>query len=271
MHASSRGRAVRIAALAAALPILAVACGGDGEVAPDADAPSPEAQAETEGLDELGGLSSRWATTPAKIVYLQEVEGDGPGAESTVTLSWRPPDAWRMDVETDGGTTILLRVEGTSHLCSTGTGEATCLRVEGPDEAPTAGPAPLVGLIAEPEALAADIGRRTAEAEVDTSTDTIAGEEARCFRAEAEGVEGGGSAEWCFSQDGLLLRLVAGGGAPEDGTGGYRLEATSVEREVPDADFEPPFPVTEIPDLEIPDVEMPEAEMPGGYPDTLEP
>lgn len=270
MRRSFRPGVLRIAALALAPPILAAACGGDGEVVDPGEGP-PVPAAESDTLDELEGLSSRWATTPAKIVYRQEVEGNGPGAESTVTLSWRPPDAWRMDVETEEGTTILLKSGGTTYLCGSGTGEPTCLQVEGPDQAPTAGPGPLAGMIADPDALAADIGRRAAGLAVTTSTDTIAGEEARCFRAEAEGTEGRGSAEWCFAHDGLLLRLLTLGGTPGDAATGYRLEAASVQREVPDEDFEPPFPPTEIPELEMPDVEMPDVEMPDGYIGTLEP
>jgi hypothetical protein len=55
-----------------------------------------------------------------------------------------------------------------------------------------------------------------------------------------------GSAEYCFSSDGILLLLTGSG--PE-GAGEFRLEATSVEGEVSDADLEPPFPVMEIPGL----------------------
>jgi hypothetical protein len=56
-------------------------------------------------------------------------------------------------------------------------------------------------------------------------------------------VEGqSGSAEYCFNDDGLLLRLDGG----SEGGANFTLEATSVEGSVADADLELPYDVLDI-------------------------
>ena len=78
--------------------------------------------------------------------------------------------------------------------------------------------------------------------EIDTFQETIAGESADCFSVSGSFEGESGDAEWCFTDDGILLRF-AGTFADE---GEFRLDATAVSRDVSDADFEPPYPVTEF-------------------------
>ena len=106
---------------------------------------------------------------------------------------------------------------------------------------------PFLGLFAQPEDLTETIEEITAGLDVDRSQRTIAGEKGTCFSVSGSIQGEEGSAEWCFASDGLLL-LFAGSSSGADG-GEFRLEATKLDRKVSDADFKPPYPVTQLPGL----------------------
>ena len=61
---------------------------------------------------------------------------------------------------------------------------------------------------------------------------------ATCFSYSVAGAE----SETCFSDEGLLLYLHSGSAGSS-----FTFEAKSASTDVTDADFEPPYPVTELP------------------------
>lgn len=245
----------------AALLLAAAACGGNGgdgeeeDRGPAAEAPAGEDAdgANADGEDffaDLGELSEKWQTTSATVSYdLTDISG-GEESSMTVTLYWRPPDSWRMDMfpEDEPGL-ILINVGTTSYLCTVE--DESCLQMEvAPEDAVDA---PFVGLFLDPGDVADFVGE--AFENVRTFSDSVAGEDARCYAVSGvldEDEEGEGTI--CFSDDGILL-LLDGTSVIEGEEETFKLEATSVERSVSDSDFEPPYPTTELPGLDDFDLE----------------
>jgi hypothetical protein len=209
---------------------------GDGEG--DGDGGDADGDAGGDVSGELRDLAARWGVTEVKVVYNMSTTLAGESQDSTMTLYWKPPDSWRMDMAVAGLDSTLISAEGKAYVCTTG----QC--IETPIE--DAIPVPFLGDLTDPDEFAGLIDDSITGVDIDRSSETIAGVDATCFSFEGtfEGEAGAGS--YCFSDDGLLLRLEAGG----TDTGVFSLEATSVEDEVSDEDLEPPFPVLEIPGLE---------------------
>ncbi len=145
-----------------------------------------------------------------------------------------------MDISgTDTGDLTMIVTEETTAVCSAG----TCFAIAGPDSA-NALP-PFLGDFIDPAALTDSITGSITGMEINSFQETIAGESANCFSVSGSFEGESGDAEWCFTDDGILLRFAAT--FEEDGEEGeFRLEATAVSRDVSDADFEPPYPVTEF-------------------------
>jgi hypothetical protein len=224
--------------LAVAIALALLACGRSDE--PEGS-PSPSPR-ETVPASELVELSERWAETPATITYRQRsgVPGGEP-AVTTLVLTWSPPDAWRMDVSSDAGETILIVDGRESYFCSEVEGERTCFA--SPARTPGGvAPVPFLAFFSDPDGLGEEIRRRAAGAPIERSSARIAGEAADCFRVEQD--DAGGVVGWCFAEDGLLLRFASEGGV--EGAGAFTIEATEVERRVASGAFEPPYPVSDV-------------------------
>jgi hypothetical protein len=235
------------------LALLLAACGGD-EPSDGASQPTDGATEPTDGgapdgdaIDQLLALGQQWATTTGRITYsITSTGGAAPDTPSEITLYWRPPSSWRMDMTADAGSTVLIATPEGAYLCGEGMGAlgggtdagSACLQLPADQ---VAGSNPFASLIGDPEALRTTLRASIGEAEVTTSTRTIAGIDATCFTATGTPQ---GDAEWCFSDNGLLL--YAAGAAAGDGSAGT-MEATEVSDEVSDADFEPPYEVVSIP------------------------
>ncbi len=256
--------------------LVAAACGGDGDDEGEADStPSPQATSpsqatptggsgdempggETPGGETPGGgtpgtdvssellsLGQQWASGSAKVTYELEFTEDGETQRGEMILTWQPPN-WRMDMSGDitggAGALTMITVDGDVYLCTSG----QCLSLSGgPDD--QAAPIPFAGFFADPDALVDQfLGDVPPGLDIGRSTRTIAGEEALCFSVSGT-VEGEtGESDLCFAQDGLMLLMSASFSGPEE-SGDFRFEATEVDRNVTSADFEPPYPVTDLP------------------------
>ena len=183
----------------------------------------------------------------AKVTYRVTMEVEGETLEGEWVIVRRPPDSRIEFSGMVGGEEIaivIIEAGGTSYLCFSSGGDESCLAT-GETAAETAAIAPLFdvprGIAEEIE----DVGL------VDRSQRTIAGVNATCFTVSGA-LAGLGEGEICFSDEGLLLFLQS-----EVGGTSSTFEATSVSRDVTDADFEPPYELSELPDFEIPTPSLP--------------
>jgi outer membrane lipoprotein-sorting protein len=211
---------------------LAVACGGDGNGGGTATpGGSPTASAIT---NELQALSKEWEKTAAKVSYDVTSTSGGNTDKSSITLYRRSPD-WRMDISSSSqGNETLIVAGGAVYSCSTQSGVSQCLSYD-PSQVDTSAPLEIF----DPNATAANLSGLN----IDRSEQAIAGEAAACFSVTSTTEGGTGKSEWCFASDGTLLQFADTSDDPASAN--LRVEATSVNRNVTDADFDfkPPYPV----------------------------
>lgn len=239
------------AAAAALLVALLAACNGGGGDKPPSPEESPSATGTPDGgggggdgggsedIEGLEGSASDWAEgVTAKVAY-HFSSGSGAGMiEADWLLVQRPPDS-RFEMTSKAGTqisrTIIISFEDKMYLCVSSAGQESCLQTE--SDQGEAQSAPFEPLFAIPQAIADDV---EGAGITDRSEREIAGLDATCYSV--QGTPVGGEGEVCFSDDGLLLYLrTQSAGATTT------YEATEVSTDVSDDDFEPPFPVTELP------------------------
>ena len=230
--------------------IIAAACGGDDDKddgddngqptaeetsGPDADATEPgDNGADGDAASQLENLAGRFATNDVKIAYDFSSSAAGTTTGGSMTLYWKPPDASRVDFSSgDSGDVTFISQGDTSYICSAEEGGGTC--IESPGGAGL--PLPFLSFLTDPEGLSGLVGQNILGVDLDESSETIAGQDGTCFSGDAAGA----SFEYCFSEDGVLLRLSSGVSGED-----FTLEATSVEGSVSDSDVEPPYPVTDI-------------------------
>jgi len=226
--------------------VLAFACGGDSNN-DNGNTPGPTASS-TNGNgasntpsdggssgdtnDELKDLAGKIAGKEAKVAYTFTTEAGGTSTTGSFTLYWKPPAAWRLDLEEGGATSSIYSKDGKSYLC----GEGTCI------ESPTAIPLPFLSFFTDPTSLTSQIDTEVSGVGFDKSSEQIAGQDATCYKASGSVAGAGASAEYCFNDDGLLLRLDSSSAGTT-----FKLEATSAEGTVADADVELPYDITQIP------------------------
>jgi hypothetical protein len=230
--------------------LLTSACNGDGgDDGEDGAGETPTAEgtpADDSISEKLRILSERWATKSAKVNYDVSFIQDGSANEFGLVLYWRPPDS-RVDIvgQGEGLDTIFIVAGDNRYLCAAGDNEGQCLSL---------GDTPLEGLVSssifppfsEPDALTKSIAERVPGLDIDTSERTIAGQSASCFSLVSPVVGGEGEAEWCFTDDGIVL-LLASSLSDAEASGTFRLEATDISSDLSDADFEPPYPLADLP------------------------
>jgi len=136
----------------------------------------------------------------------------------------------------DGQATTIIAAGGSSYICADAGGQGQCIESPG-----TQIPVPFLSSFIDPDAYESFIAGSFAGLDIDRSDRTIAGQDAQCYSA--SGVVGGeeGQSEFCFSSDGVPLRISGGGGGSE-----FTMEATAVEEAVSDADFELPYDVIDL-------------------------
>jgi len=233
---------------------LFVACGGDDDGDDTGDGEEPTATTSVEGGEtpsdgdggdgggdaqaELDQLAGDFANREAKVAYDYTSTAAGTTDQGSFTLYWKPPDAWRLDITSSSGDVILISSGGTTYLCSAEGGEGQCF------ESPTTSaiPLPFLSYFTDPGSLSDLIDTSIAGVDIDRSEESIGGQDATCyaFSGTADGQTGSG--QYCFSDDGMLLRLATSAAGSE-----FTLEATSVDTTVADADLELPYDLLEIP------------------------
>jgi outer membrane lipoprotein-sorting protein len=220
--------------LAISTLFLAVACGGDGEesgVATPTAGGSPTTSAITNELEALG---EQWEQTMSKVVYNVTSTSDGTTDESSLTLYWRPPD-WRMDVSSSEGDVTMIATSTALYWCGAESGANQCFSYD-----PSEFDASATLEVFDPTAT----GLNFSGQDVDRSEQTVFGEPATCFSVTRTTEESTTESEWCFASDGILLQFA--GTSDDPASGNLTIEATNVNRNVTEADFdfEPPYAVT---------------------------
>ena len=264
-------RWMALAALLAAGVLAFAACGsdsddngdgGDGDTTPvaqktTADGGSETAESEpTEddgddngdgagGSAELQALAEKFAEATFKVTY--EISGDAAGlGNGEITIAKDGTDKIRFDIksEQDGepfeGSFIQTATD--SYLCFSGEAAAGLGAIVGEDtsagvcvKSSTDDPTNPVGSLVD---SFGEIG--TGNVEVQSKEDTeIAGHDATCYTVLDKDTNETSVA--CLTDDGVLLSV--------DSSAGGSFTAKSVEEDVSDSDFEPPYPITEIPGL----------------------
>lgn len=189
--------------------------------------------------DELQRLADEFGISEVKITYNFSASGGGSDEEGTMTLYWKPPDAWRLDFSSaESGDFTIISAPDASYLCTSE--EQQCIA------SPLGSiPVPFLNIFTDPNGLNDLIDTSLGGVDVRRSSTEIAGQDASCFSVSGT-VEGeSGEGEYCFRDDGVLLRLRGGG----DASGSVSLEATNVEDSVSDSDLEPPYDTVDIPGL----------------------
>jgi hypothetical protein len=250
---------VLLSLLAALVLAVGVACGGD-----DDDDGNGEEPTATEGNGDNGDEE-----TPDEGDGDEETPSDGDGTEDilgeiedaaseyenatgvvTYTFSDDTGDAgtWtvytegqnsRVDYDAgDGDPYISITTPEATYTCFGAGDEALCYEGEG-----GVGSNPFAGLFSSFASSEAIFGYLDAfgGAEIDTSSQDIAGIDANCYSASGDFTGEAGTVTWCFSDSGLLLLALY-----DFDTGGYEMRATEYSDTVPDDAFEPPYDVSTL-------------------------
>lgn len=254
MHSSLRYLLIVVALFAGA---LFAACSSDGDDNGDADSDEPTAEQPIDGDDaddadddgdasgDLSSFAERFGVSEVKIEYdftsFDATVDDEGNFEGSMTLYWKPPDAWRMDIGTPDGDISMITNGDTSYMCTAAAGEELCL------ESPAGGildEIPFLNIFTDPDGFDQLIDTSPGVS-VDQSSREIAGQDATCFTISGEADGESGAGEFCFRDDGVLLLMRA----TDDSGGEFSLEATSVSDSVSDEDFEPIYEVLDLGDL----------------------
>jgi hypothetical protein len=246
-----------LTAPALAALLLAAACGGDEEE--DEDGGDSEATAtepadngqgdETPGEEEgdgagnassgLSALSGEYSDFTGIVKY--ETSGFEGEPFTSITI-YRDDDGGRSRVDYDGR-------DAAGSWITNNNGSFACLEGQCVKAPFGQGVDPTAAFTAflSPEAIEESFGHVPDGVNVEESSEEIAGVDATCYEysGDIDDEEAGDeSGQVCFSDSGILLRLEL------TGAGGGKFEAVEAEEGVSDEDFEPPFPVTEIPGLD---------------------
>jgi hypothetical protein len=242
--------------LVATALVLVAACGGDDDEEEDDGDSEPTATESAdngdgdetpEATDDSGGDGGDGASDLSALaaeyddfVGVVKYETTGFGDSFSSMKIYKGEDRSRIDYESDDGTGTIITTPDAFYIC----GEGACIKYPTGDTSldPTAG---LTAFISA-DAINEQYGDLPDGVSVDESSEEIAGVDATCYAYSGdidETEEGDENGAICFSESGLLLRLdssVSGGGS---------FEAVEAEEGVSESDFEPPFPVTEIPNF----------------------
>jgi hypothetical protein len=194
---------------------------------------TPDASDEEDAASLLESLTGESGEVVAKVAYDFTTTTNGTASTSSMTIYSRPGESRTDIVDTDSGeTTSFISTADATYLC---TGEQ-CI---GYPAGGGVNPVPFVSQYANPSAITQLVASYRG-VDIDQSEEEIAGLDATCFSV----AQGGTTVSWCYGDEGLLLRS-----ATESATGSFVMEATEVDLEISDEDFEPPYPVTTIPNL----------------------
>ena len=244
---------VVVAALALLVALLA-ACGSDsgGDKTPNAGETPASGETPTDGngdggdgggdgggdqgLQDLERLASEaTGDFTGNVTYKYTTEAGGQTTEQEWTMIQRPPSDSRFEIATtEGGLesrTIVINTAEKAYLCTSAAGSGTCFESDQTDQYTSL----FDPIFDTPQSI---VGGIDTLGIVDESEREIGGLSANCFFYSMAGAE----SETCFSDEGLLLYLHTGVAGSS-----FTFEATSATTDVSDADFEPPYEVTQLP------------------------
>jgi len=242
--------------LASALLLAATACGGDdgGNDKTGADASATPAEG-TPGVSQISeeiskklkDLGEEWAKASVKATYDIASRTGTETTKSTLVLYWAPPKVradFAGDVFGTSTQTIVIPTPDKTYVCSQEGGDQ-CLAYP-----PSSNVVDVLPFLSDfdPGATEAGLSGLTGDVQIASSSEKVAGDDASCVSA--EGNIGGQDSfmKWCYASNGLLLFESAADAA---GTAEVVLQATDVGT-VSDSDFEPPYPVSEVPESPTP-------------------
>lgn len=196
----------------------------------------PQARPNTNGAELLRAASNALARDAHKLTY--ELRGKEPGlgdVNGTLTLASRDRQeriGLTGDLGGDQGSFIAIHSGPANFLCIEGRGDSACLKTKADEAAPLQVPSvfKLEGLLDRLANAGGDVR--------EVGGQQIAGYDGRCFEAGSQS----GNGLVCIAEAENLVLLVNGHFQGAD------FEVRLQEYTQPtDADFEPPFPVTELP------------------------
>ncbi len=238
----------------ALLGLVAAACGddddsgnGDGGGDPTATTNDGDGNGDGDGdgdgssLADLASFGDDYKSFNGKVTYsMTGFIGGGSGVGS-MTI-YQKDGSSRFDISSEDGDITFISTPDATYFCT----EGQCIQYPADDDTASAGVDAFASIFSA-DTINEGIDDIPDGVDVNVSNETIAGIDATCFSATGDldpDQAGDESSEFCFSDGGLMLRL-AFESAGESGS----FEATSASDDVPDSDFEPPFPVTDLSDL----------------------
>jgi hypothetical protein len=256
LHTRWRWVLTGLVIVASALLLAATACGGDNggndKTGTDASATPAEgtpgaSQISEEVSKKLKDLGEEWAKASVKATYDITRTIAAETTKSTLVLYWAPPKVradFAGDVFGTSAQTIVISTPDKTYVCSQEGGDQ-CLAY--PPSSNVADDLPFLSNF-DPAAIEAGLSGLTSDVQIASSSEKVAGNDANCVSA--EGNIGGQDSliKWCFASNGLPLFYSSSDAA---GTSEFVLQATDVGT-VSDSDFEPPYPVSEVPESPTP-------------------
>jgi hypothetical protein len=247
---------IGLAIVASALLLSATACGGDngGNDKTGADASATPtsgtpgaSQISDEVSKKLKDLGVEWAKTTVKVTYDIASRSGTETTKSTLVLYWAPPKV-RADLAGDifgiSTPTIVIPTPDKTYVCSQEGGDQ-CLAY--PPSSNVVDDLPFLSGF-DPGAIEADLSGLTDNLQIESSNEKVAGNDASCVSAEGNIGGQDGFTKWCFATNGLLLFESYADAA---GTSEFMFQATDIGT-ASDSDFEPPYPVSEVPESPTP-------------------
>lgn len=247
-----------VPAAIALLAFGAVACGGgnDNKDNNDSNGAGPTSEATTpsdsgnngdngNGGSGLSDIASKFESSSFRATYNFSSSGEE-SLQGEMVLYKDGKDRFRFDVndmQSDQGSLSFIETSDQTLLCLSDPaelgqllgldeGQGVCLQTDAGNvgDPVTAG---LSGIFADIE----DVDQSV----VDTSERTIAGQDAKCYTANANA----GTEQYCFGDNGVLLYFKSEGPGNES----VEMEAQSFNSDVNSDAFDPPYEVREFPGI----------------------
>jgi hypothetical protein len=226
----------------AVLAMVAMACGGDDGEEDGATtsssgtkttATATVAATKASGTGTAASGSSDFSDLFGELedaTYRAEYNVTGAGLGGSTMVWFRKDGKLRFDLTSAEGTFTIIDAGAQSVTCTSAGGSGTCFAAGA-----------VGGLEAPGISVLEDFEASAANYQVEPIDDrTIAGISGECFRYSSAS----GTGTTCIGPNGELLLMEATQAGQT-----FSFTATSVDDDVSDADFVPPYPITELPQL----------------------